>query len=99
MLARGGDFTARMGGDEFVVLASVPADDLPGAMRAMSERLQAATTHRFVLGPGLEIDYAGPSIGIAVGERDAPDGEALIQAADAAMYAAKRARRAGSTPS
>lgn len=96
---RGGDFTARMGGDEFVVLASVPADDLPGSMRAMAERLQAATTRRFALGPGLEIDYAGPSIGIVVGERDACDGEALIQAADAAMYAAKRTRRGTPGPS
>ena len=90
---RGRDFTARLGGDEFVVLASVPRHELAGAPETLRNRLQAATSKRFHLGEGVSIDYAGPSIGVAVAPAGSLDGEALINAADAAMYEAKRQRR------
>ncbi|MFT3806350.1 diguanylate cyclase domain-containing protein [Arenimonas sp.] len=90
---RGGDFAARMGGDEFIVLGTAARRDLRNATEALCDRLLAATSKRFHLGEGVSIDYAGPSIGVAVAESGSLDGEALINAADAAMYAAKRERK------
>ncbi len=58
----------------------------------MHQRLQAATTGRFHL-DGPVIDYDGPSIGVIIAAADATSAEALLAQADAAMYAAKRARR------
>ena len=84
---RQSDHVVRLGGDEFMVLvqdlpyaelASQVAEDLLSAMRTVS------------------IDDAGggirarASIGIAVFPDDANTSEALIQAADIAMYEAKR---------
>jgi diguanylate cyclase len=93
---RAGDFAARLGGDEFVVLASPLSADAAHTVAAMQARLQAATTGHFNL-DGQVIDYAGPSIGVIIAASDAADPEALLAQADAAMYAAKRARKASAT--
>jgi diguanylate cyclase len=92
--ARAGDFCARLGGDEFVVLASVPADEDDAALAALRKRLHAATSGRFELGGGIAIDYAGPSIGAIIAPADQRDADAVLALADAAMYAAKRQRKA-----
>jgi len=86
------DFVARIGGDEFVALSSPPRADAQAVSSIIEERLQAATTGNFHLA-GTVIDYAGPSIGVAVALSDALDAEAMLAQADAAMYAAKRERR------
>lgn len=86
---RSDDFCARIGGDEFVVVGSVPADS-ENAPQQMCERLRAATTGRFDLG-GRSIEYAGPSIGVV--KAATTEAEAELARADAAMYADKRLRR------
>jgi diguanylate cyclase len=85
---RGGDFAARYGGDEFVLL--VAATDPEGAENVRA-RIAAASAGRYELG-GVIIDYPGASVGIATAAPgEGPD--ALLARADDAMYGIKRARR------
>ena len=92
--ARAGDYCSRLGGDEFVVLASVPADEGEAALAALRKRLHEATRGHFELGNGIAIDYAGPSIGVIRAPDDQHDVDAVLALADAAMYSAKRLRKA-----
>jgi two-component system, cell cycle response regulator len=89
------DFAFRHGGEEFVVL--LPETDSAGAT-VLAERLGAAVRRTPVLVAG--VDSAEParisttvSIGIAVYPDHGPTGEAVLQAADDALYAAKAAGR------
>jgi diguanylate cyclase (GGDEF)-like protein len=85
---RAGDVAARIGGDEFAVLAKSPsASDL----HAMRERLQAALTEPIPTQAGQLT--VGVSCGLAVvsGQDLA---ESVLARADAAMYADKRGRKA-----
>ena len=82
--ARTGDLVARLGGDEFVVA-------LPGVTKSHEA---IAVARRVLAGfrtPG-ELAEAGgeigASIGIALGDEEAPDG--LLRRADEALYDAKR---------
>lgn len=79
-----GEFVARQGGDEFVVI--VPGVDRDGAFRT-AERLRAA-----IVVP-TEIERAevscGAAIGIALYPQDATEPSNLINDADLAMYRAK----------
>ena len=81
----GGAFLARIGGDEFTVIAT--GTELLDATARLTERL--VTT----LGDYIQVDGrklpANASIGVAIYPDDATDGEKLISNADAALYRAK----------
>lgn len=91
------DFAARYGGDEFVLIlsradrvaAEVVATKLQFALQRHTQRLQAR-----------QPDYPalGASLGIALFPDDGSDLQALLTAADAAMYAVKRTRHAEERP-
>lgn len=88
---RGGDFVARVGGDEFVVFGPCSSRTPDAGRVAMRERLSEVTRGELDLGVA-RLDYAGASIGAvnsSPGERDC---EALLARADEAMYAIKRSR-------
>ena len=86
---RESDTVARVGGDEF----SVILPDLARREEAetVAKKIIAAVAASFHLGnPKQRVDI-GTSIGIALYPTDARDADALIKAADAAMYRAKQA--------
>jgi len=79
---------ARYGGEEFAVV--LPGVDDAAAM-AVCERIRAAYARASALGgvPGIALTL---SAGVA-GWTPGADGDSLLDAADRAMYAAKRAGR------
>ncbi len=83
---RHGDLLARLGGDEFALLLA----DVPGAPGAIevAGRVKDVLHDEFVLG-GVPL-LVEASVGIAIFPEHGQDAEALLQAADIAMYAAKR---------
>jgi diguanylate cyclase (GGDEF)-like protein/PAS domain S-box-containing protein len=83
------DVVARIGGDEFVVLQSA-ADD--ASIQHLDERLRHAMDDPVTLSTGASV-AVGVSVGTAIYPRDARDASGLLRAADAAMYAAKTARK------
>ncbi|HCH6840160.1 TPA: diguanylate cyclase [Pseudomonas aeruginosa] len=82
------DKAYRLGGDEFAVLLEDSQENNP---QRLAERLLAALVQPIALN-GERIDFATPSIGIALYPRHAGDAEGLVRAADSAMYEAKRQR-------
>ena len=86
---RESDTPARLGGDEFVVAAcglSGPQDAEPLAQRILEAFAPVALIGKHEL-------HIGASIGIALFPGDADTPSALLQAADTAMYQAKRKGR------
>src|SRR6185437_8306240 len=79
------DLVVRMGGDEFVVVATMLRDALE--VNATAERIRTA------LAVPLDIDgvslSVAPSIGISVYPEDGADPEQLLKHADIALYTAK----------
>lgn len=81
------DFVARLGGDEFCILLTNISEDYSPAYVAerclkVLEKPVRITTHNI---------YPRTSIGISVCPRDGKIVKALVQCADSAMYAAKKA--------
>jgi diguanylate cyclase (GGDEF)-like protein/PAS domain S-box-containing protein len=79
------DTIARYGGDEFVVLLPA-AGDRGDAVRAAEKVLETLQTPFIAEGHTLEV---AASVGVAVFPDHGSDGEALMRAADGAMYVAK----------
>ena len=83
------DVFARVGGEEFIVLA--PGTDLDGAAR-LAERMRAAVTALMVEAPQGPLHITA-SFGCAVMGGSVMSTAALLEAADKALYTAKRAGR------
>jgi diguanylate cyclase (GGDEF)-like protein/PAS domain S-box-containing protein len=82
------DHFYRLGGDEFTLLLS---DEDAGNAVSLAERLLRVLEPAFELN-GQRVDFVTPSIGIALYPEHASQPEALIKAADSAMYQAKQQR-------
>ena len=85
------DTVARYGGEEFVLI--LPETGEAGAM-LVAERLRRAVEQaRFFAGSPAALEHLTISIGISVFDTDAQFKRELIEAADAALYAAKSSGR------
>jgi len=82
-----GDFVARIGGDEFVVIARDICDE--GAACGIGERLIAAISRPMTV-LGDKSAQIGATIGVAIAPVHGMVASELLTAADNAMYAAKR---------
>jgi diguanylate cyclase (GGDEF)-like protein len=78
-----GDFVARWGGDEFLVLLNSPEDPYTAAARLRAAVCEAVANFG-----------AGLSVGVATHPEDGDTVSALVRVADGRMYAAKRAGKA-----
>lgn len=92
---RRGDFVARIGGDEFVVLSPVARDGAQHSAKIVCAGIARDTRGEFQL-EGHCLTYSGASVGVAFGGGDA-DPDSLLRQADAAMYATKQSRAARET--
>lgn len=91
-MLRDNDMAARIGGDEFVVLAIEQRERADEAAVALSRRLESATRGRFKFDSAL-IDYEGASVGVVVAEPSCFSAQRLLNHADTAMNAIKQARK------
>jgi diguanylate cyclase (GGDEF)-like protein len=81
---------ARYGGDEFVLV--LRGADSRAAV-AVAERIRRTVASQAVLLDGNAVANLSVSLGIAVFPRDGDTRESLVQAADQALYVAKRTGR------
>ncbi len=82
------DIAARYGGEEFVIV--LPETDTEGAL-AVAERIRSdVEAKRFAPGAAHE-EHRTVSVGVATSPGHATTAQRLLEAADAAMYSAKRA--------
>ena len=86
---RESDTVARVGGDEFTVILSDIARREEA--KVVANKIIVAISAPFQLGSNKQSANIGTSIGIALYPVDGRDAEALVKAADAAMYSAKQA--------
>src|SRR5690606_32889744 len=88
---RANDFCARYGGEEFAIVL-VDTSKLTAAQ--VAERLrERVASHPFPNGHTQPGGCLSISVGVASFPDDASDSEALVRAADAALYEAKRGGR------
>jgi diguanylate cyclase (GGDEF)-like protein len=88
-VVRAEDAVARLGGDEFTVVLE-EVDGAAGAALAAAKLLEAVAAPTVLQGRAVSVSA---SIGIALFPAHGADAGALMQAADAAMYRAKRQGR------
>lgn len=82
---RASDTIGRLGGDEF--MAILPGTDVEGAVK-VAEKLRLALREPYALGDSTAT--LGASLGVSAFPQHGDDAEVLQQAADAALYDAKR---------
>jgi diguanylate cyclase (GGDEF)-like protein/PAS domain S-box-containing protein len=85
---RNADTVARIGGDEFVIVYEPGRESSDELVRRVRRRL----ADPLMVSPGVVVNCAA-SIGVADTRTVGYDGEALLAAADEAMYEVKRARK------
>lgn len=83
-VVRPSDIVSRLGGDEFAILA---LGALPGSAGELAGRIRQALSPRLVI-EGAELPVSA-SIGIACAPEHGDEAEALLRAADLALYEAK----------
>ena len=91
-VCREGEFCARMGGEEFLLLAA--ADDRGGSIAA-AERVRAAVEGT-IISRDIPVDRVTVSVGVthvAPADQEGLDAAALIEIADQGLYDAKAAGR------
>ena len=86
---RKGDFAARIGGDEFIVIVELDEEVHPDGL---ASRIRTSVAEPILL-PGGETYRAAVSVGVATFPDDGSNATALLTAADAAMYADKLTNR------
>lgn len=84
------DTVARLGGDEFTIILEDVAD--VSRVTTVADKIKEAFAAPVTTENGLDV-FVTPSIGITMYPADADSMEALVHAADAAMYDAKAAGR------
>ena len=87
---RGGDVACRFGGEEFMLI--LPEADTE-ITRQRADRIREAVKHLFVAHRGHSVGSVTLSAGVAAYPEHGTTGEALVSAADAALYRAKNAGR------
>jgi diguanylate cyclase (GGDEF)-like protein/PAS domain S-box-containing protein len=87
---RAEDFVCRFGGEEFIII--LPAADLRAA-QARAERIRTKLRELRVLHQGKPLPMITVSVGVAVLPQHGTTPKGLIEAADAALYRAKRQGR------
>jgi diguanylate cyclase (GGDEF)-like protein len=80
------DKAFRFGGEEMAAI--LPSSDAEGARQA-AERLRVAIAGRGINLPDGRSGSVTVSIGVAMSPKDGTDAEALLKAADAALYRSK----------
>jgi diguanylate cyclase (GGDEF)-like protein len=91
---RSHDQLARLGGDEFAAL--IPAVRNRAEVEEIAQRLERSFDEPFVF-DDIEL-HGSASVGIAIYPQDAATRDELLNAADAAMYAAKHSKEQPSLP-
>lgn len=90
-LGRSGDFVARFGGEEFVALLPSTSED---QARVVAERLRLAVLARGIRNEGAAGGVVSISVGLAVYSQFGRGfSDALVEAADRALYLAKQSGR------
>lgn len=89
-VVRGSDCVARFGGDEFVVV--LRNADRIGAQIVINRLREMLAEESLPCAPEVKLEV---SVGVAIAGEDGATAEELLSAADVAMYADKRARKAG----
>ena len=85
------DTAARYGGEEFVIV--LPETNTTGALQVANRIRRSVEQAKFFAGSPRQVEQLTISIGIAIFDHDAQTKRELIEAADAALYAAKTSGR------